>query len=58
MSALTTMQKLAEVASIFEAAKVLERNGLLGDRDAAAVVRQYVQANPDINQALSKDPTR
>jgi hypothetical protein len=51
--------KLATVARVLEAAMVLEAHGLLDGRTAQSVVRQYVEANPDINAALSaQQPTQ
>ena len=55
MAETNVLVKLANVASVFEAAQDLETFNLLGGRDAASVVREYVAANPDINEASRHD---
>ena len=52
--AIQVMTKLAALADIFKAAKTLEYHGLLGGRNAESVVREYIAANPEINEARNK----
>lgn len=55
MSVAKTMVKMAALADILRAAQVLERHGLLQPGvKAADVVKRYVEANPDINEALAR----
>lgn len=55
MSTAKTMVKLIALPRILEAARLLEANGLLTNGETAAdVVKRYVNANPDINEALAK----
>ena len=54
IEAIQVMTKLAALADIFKAAKILEYHSLLGGKDAESVVREYVAANPEINEALNK----
>lgn len=52
---MSTLAKMAELPKILEAAHVLKRHGLI-DEEPTVVVKRYVQANPDINQALADLP--
>lgn len=55
MSVAKTMVKIAELPAILKAAQVLERNNLLLHGESAAdVVKRYVEANPDINEAIAR----
>lgn len=55
MSVAQTMVKLAALPDILKAAQVLERHGLLLNGEKAAdVVKRFVAANPDVNEALAK----
>ena len=48
-----TLAKIANLPKILESAAFLENLGLL-DEPAHAVVKRYVQANPDINEYIGK----
>lgn len=52
-TALEKMKALAALPTIMQAAQVLERYGLLNGENAAGVVRRYVEAHPEINEALN-----
>lgn len=55
MSVVKTMVKLAALPDILRAAQVLEQHGLLQPGEQAAdVVKRYMAANPEINEALAK----
>jgi hypothetical protein len=55
MSTAKTMVKLAALPEIFRAAQLLEHHGLLLQNEKAnEVVKRYMAANPDINEALQK----
>lgn len=52
-TAMEKMKALGALPAILQAAQVLERYGLLNGENAAAVVRRYVEAHPEINEALN-----
>lgn len=52
-SVANTMVKLATLADILKAATLLKHHKLINE-DPAAVVKRYVQANPDINATLAR----
>lgn len=53
MSVAQVMTKMATMADILKAATLLHKLGLVGE-EPHTFVKRYVQANPDINEALSK----
>ena len=53
MNIAKVMTKIAALPRILEAAKLLHDLRLLNEQPAA-VVKRYVEANPDINDALAK----
>ena len=53
MSDITTMQKVAALPKIMEAARTLYLYGL-SKEEPAAVVKRYVEANPDINDVMRR----
>ena len=46
-----TMVKLARLPDFLSAARLLYQFGLI-DEEPAAIIKRYVQANPDINAAI------
>ena len=55
MTTVQTMVKFAALADILKAATVLEKHGLLLNGETASqVIKRFVEANPDINEALRK----
>lgn len=54
MSDLSALEKIAALPKILAAARTLWLYGLQKE-EPAATVKRYVEANPDINEAISKD---
>lgn len=52
MSDITTIEKIAALPKILEAARILWLYGLQ-EEQPAATVKRYVLANPDINKRLA-----
>lgn len=47
-----TMDKIAKVPDILQAAALLEKLDLLNGEKATSVVRRYIEKNPDIQKVV------